>query len=98
MAKGLAVGLNKGYVVSKIEVPSKRINKNPRKRVKLIRKIVAEISGRSAYERKVIEILKQGHSNSQKKAYKLCKKRLGTHKRGMRKRQELTDYIDSLRQ
>ncbi len=28
MAKGLAVGLNKGYVVSKIEVPSKRLNKN----------------------------------------------------------------------
>ncbi len=28
MAKGLAVGLNKGFIVSKIEVPSKRVNKN----------------------------------------------------------------------
>ncbi len=28
MAKGLAVGLNKGFIVSKIEVPSKRLNKN----------------------------------------------------------------------
>ncbi len=28
MAKGLAVGLNKGYVVSKIEVPSRKVNKN----------------------------------------------------------------------
>ncbi len=27
MAKGLAVGLNKGYVVSKIEVPSRQVNR-----------------------------------------------------------------------
>lgn len=31
MAKGLAIGLNKGYVVNKIEVPSRVKGKNRKK-------------------------------------------------------------------
>ena len=40
-----------------------------------------------------MELLKQKMANSQKKAYKLCKKRLGTHKRAIKKRSELNDAI-----
>lgn len=67
-------------------------------RVKLIRRVVSEISGRPAYERKIMELLKQSHSNAQKKAYKLAKKRLGTHKRALKKRNELSDAIARARQ
>ena len=93
MAKGLAVGLNKGHVVSSIEVPSQEVHRNPRKRVTLIRKVIAEIAGRSPYERKIIELLKQKKANSSKKAYKMAKKSLGTHKRATKKRNELADLI-----
>ena len=93
MAKGLAIGLNKGHVVSKIELPSWVPVKRPRKRVSVIRTIISEICGKSPYEKKICEVLKQTkQANSQKKAYKLCKKRLGTHKRAIKKRIELSEF------
>jgi large subunit ribosomal protein L36e len=93
MAKGLAIGLNKGHVVTSIEVPSWTHGSAPRKRVTLIRKVVREITGKSPYEKKIIELLKQKKANSNKKAYKLAKKSLGTHKRAQRKRTELNEYL-----
>jgi large subunit ribosomal protein L36e len=59
----------------------------------LIRKVIAEISGRSPYERKIIELLKQSKATSNKKAYKLAKRALGTHKRAQRKKNELSEFI-----
>lgn len=104
MAKGLAVGLNKGHVVSKIEKPSRvKVQRRKlyffitpliaRKRVSVIRKVIHEICGHSPYERKIMELLKQSKANTQKKAYKLAKKSLGTHKRALRKRNELQDAV-----
>ncbi len=63
----------------------------------MIRRVVAEISGRSPFERKIIELLKQSKSNSQKKAYKLAKKSLGTHKRAQKKKAYLNDVISGAR-
>ncbi len=40
-----------------------------------------------------MELLKQSKSNSNKKAYKMAKKCLGTHKRAQKKRSYLTDVI-----
>ncbi len=93
MAKGLAIGLNKGHIVTSIEVPSWTVGKNPRKRVSTIRKVIKEITGKAPYERKIIELLKQKKANSAKKAYKLAKKSLGTHKRATKKRTELTEFL-----
>jgi large subunit ribosomal protein L36e len=93
MAKGLAIGLNKGHIVTSIETPSWIPSKAPRKRVTLIRKVIKEITGKSPYERKIIEMLKQKKANSSKKAYKLAKKSLGTHKRAQKKRNELTEFL-----
>jgi large subunit ribosomal protein L36e len=64
-----------------------------RKRVQLIRRVISEITGRSNYERKIIELLKQSKANANKKAYKLAKKRLGTHKRALKKKNELSEFL-----
>ena len=104
MAKGIAVGISKGHIVTKIEKPSwvkgtnrKLINIiifSARKRVTVIRKVIAELVGRSPYEKKIIEILKLKQSNSNKKAYKVAKKRLGSHKRAIKKREELVELVN----
>ena len=93
MAKGLAMGLNKGHVLTKIEIPSKSNEKRPRKRIHVIRKVVHEITGHAPFERKVMEILKQSKANGQKMAYKLLKRSLGTHRRALRKREELQTAV-----
>ena len=93
MAKGLAMGLNKGHIVTKIEIPSWQEIKRPRKRLSVVRKIIHEITGHAPYERKIIEMLRQSKQSAQKKAYKLAKKCLGTHRRAIRKRNELQEAV-----
>ena len=93
MAKGLAMGLNKGHIVTKIEIPSWQEIKRPRKRLSVVRKVIHEITGHAPYERKIMEMLKQSKQSSQKKAYKLAKKSLGTHRRALRKRHELQEAV-----
>ena len=72
---------------------SRQWKKRPRKRISVIRKIVHEICGHAPYERKAMEILKQSKSNGQKLAYKLLKRTLGTHRRALRKREELQTAV-----
>ena len=42
-----------------------------------------------------MEVLKLRQPNSNKKAYKMAKKRLGSHKRAIRKREELTEVFNT---
>ena len=93
MAKGLAMGIDKGHILTKIEISSNTKEKRPRKRIQVIRKVIHEITGHAPYERKVMEILKQSKANGQKLAYKLLKKSLGTHRRALRKREELATAV-----
>ena len=93
MAKGLSRIINKKHVLTKIEVSSYTKVKRPRKRINIIRKVVHEICGHAPYERKAMEILKQSKANGQKQAYKLLKKSLGTHRRALRKREELQTAV-----
>ncbi len=94
MAKGLAMGLDKGHVLTKIEKSSYQKNlKRPRKRLSVVRKVVHEITGHAPYERKVMEVLKQSKAKGPKLAYKLLKRALGTHRRALRKREELQTAV-----
>merc|ERR1711935_863765 len=55
-------------------------------KVKLARDVIREVVGFAPYERRCMELLGQGFD---KRALKFCKKRLGTHRRGKKKRAEL---------
>jgi large subunit ribosomal protein L36e len=90
----IAIGKNKGHAVTKLkqtEKQSKRIKPSATKgrigkRVKLIRQVIGEVTGVSTYEKRVIEYLKAGSLKDTKKALKLSKKALGTHRRAKLKR------------
>ncbi|EKX34580.1 large subunit ribosomal protein L36e, cytoplasmic [Guillardia theta CCMP2712] len=84
---GLAVGLRKGFLVEKRTLAVRPSRKKGRstKKVKLVRDVIREIAGVSPLERRGMELLKNGRD---KRVLKLCKKRLGTHKRAKAKREQ----------
>lgn len=55
--------------------------------------MVREVAGFAPYERRVMELIKMGTAASTKRALKYSKKRLGTHKRGVAKRNEMAEAI-----
>merc|ERR1712055_161082 len=94
----LAVGLNKGHKVTKLEAGRKtrptRRKGAATKHAKFVRELVREIAGFSPYERRCQELLK---ISKDKRALKFCKKRLGTHIRGKRKREEMQMMLQKMR-
>ena len=63
------------------------------KRVRLIRQVIGEVGGVSTYEKRVIEFLKAGSVKDTKRALKLSKKALGTHRRAKLKRESLMNLL-----
>ncbi|PVH16764.1 60S ribosomal protein L36 [Candidozyma duobushaemuli] len=93
---GIAVGLNKGHKVNGKEV-APRISQRKgalSQRTKFVRSIVSEVSGLAPYERRLIELIRNA---GEKRAKKLAKKRLGTHKRASRKVEEMSQIITESR-
>lgn len=62
-----------------------------------IREVIREVCGFAPYERRVMELIKIGTSSTSKRALKLAKRRLGTHLRGKRKREEMQEVISAQR-
>ncbi|GBF93423.1 60S ribosomal protein L36-like [Raphidocelis subcapitata] len=89
---GLATGLNKGHVVTPRTAPQRPSRRKGylSTRVKKVRDIIREVAGLAPYEKRVVELLKVGKD---KRALKVAKKKLGTHLRGKRKREELATYM-----
>ncbi|CAA7401293.1 unnamed protein product [Spirodela intermedia] len=93
---GLFVGLNKGHVVTKREIaprPSAWKGKTS-KRVHFVRNVIREVAGFAPYEKRVTELLKVGKD---KRALKLAKRKLGTHKRAKKKREEMAGVLRKMR-
>ncbi|KAL7637168.1 UNVERIFIED_CONTAM: hypothetical protein RMT77_011880 [Armadillidium vulgare] len=88
----IAVGVNKGHTVSKIKRkprPAARKGKLTKKN-KFVRDIVREVCGYAPYEKRTIELLKV---SKDKRALKFLKKKLGTHIRAKRKREEMQNVM-----
>ena len=92
----LAVGMDHGKVVTKRAMapkPSYRKGKL-NKRVAFVREVVREVAGFAPYEKRVMELLKVG---KEKRALKVLKAKLGTHKRAKSKREMMTDELRKAR-
>uniref|UniRef100_A0A6S9SL99 60S ribosomal protein L36 n=1 Tax=Chrysotila carterae TaxID=13221 RepID=A0A6S9SL99_CHRCT len=93
---GLAVGMDSGHVLTKRELkpkPSYRKGKL-NKRVAFVREIVREVAGYAPYEKRTMELLKVG---KEKRALKVLKSKLGTHKRAKSKREEMSAALRAQR-
>ncbi|KAK6457672.1 uncharacterized protein RJT20DRAFT_125484 [Scheffersomyces xylosifermentans] len=93
---GIAIGLNKGHKTAAKEVAPKISYRKGAlsKRTSFVRNIVKEVAGLAPYERRLIELIRNA---GEKRAKKLAKKRLGTHKRALRKVEEMTNIIAETR-
>merc|ERR1719146_215659 len=98
-ATGLAAGMNKGFIVTRRTLPAKPSYRKGRnnERNKLVKEVIREVAGFAPYERRMIELIKIGNAATFKRALKLAKKRLGTHKRGKKKREEMTEAVSAMR-
>jgi len=88
---GIAKGLNKGHITTQIARKPRPSNRKGHlgKRVSLCREIAREVAGLSPYERRILDMIKTGGSAADKRIYKYAKRRLGSHKRAVHKREDI---------
>merc|ERR1712159_627766 len=92
--QSLSRGLDKGFKVNKIETrarPSRRRGA-PSKRTTAVREVIREVAGFAPYERRIIELLRL---SKDRRALRFAKSRLGTHSRGIRKREEMQTALQN---
>ena len=95
---GIFVGLNKGFIVTKPKTNTRKLKPSYKKgklgkRVAIVREVIREVAGLAPFERKMIELIRTGDAGKEKKALRLARKRLGTHKRAQIKRNEINEII-----
>lgn len=101
----IAVGLNRGHRTSKIPAGKTRKDRPQKirparlkgvqtKHTKFVRDLVREVCGHAPYEKRAMELLKV---SKDKRALKFLKRRLGTHIRAKRKREELSNILTQMR-
>ncbi|GHP04447.1 60S ribosomal protein L36 [Pycnococcus provasolii] len=97
-ASGMMEGMEKGHVVTKLEGVHKKAPSRRRghlgKRTKFVRELVQEVMGLAPYQKRIQELLKVGRD---KRALKLAKKKLGTHGRAKRCRENMAALLRKAR-
>lgn len=99
---GIAVGKNKGHITTRRDVSDSRIarrqgTQSASIKTKNVRSLIREVAGLSPYEKRLVDMIKVMGSAADKRVYKIAKKRLGTHKRALKKREEMKEYHTALR-
>ena len=59
-----------------------------------VRSLIREVAGFAPYEKRITELLKVGKD---KRALKVAKRKLGTHKRAKKKREEMASVLRKMR-
>ncbi|KAK8795197.1 hypothetical protein WA588_004046 [Blastocystis sp. NMH] len=96
--ESIAAGREKGHKTQKLEKTTKHIScRHATKRVKAVRELISEVAGLLPYEKHLMDILKAGGNNTEKKMYKFAKKRLGAHKRALAKRDAVKEAYAKMR-
>lgn len=95
---GFAVGRNKGRIVKLPAQQSWKTKPVTRKgklarRSAAVRAVVREVAGFSPLEKRMMELIRSDNSVKLKKAVKIARKRIGTHRRACFTRQRLEDAI-----
>ena len=67
------------------------------KRTSMVRKLVGEVVGMSPYERRMLDMLRTSGAAADKRMYKFAKRRLGSHKRALKKREQVKDAYSAIR-
>mmetsp|Transcript_2592 Transcript_2592/g.4719 ORF Transcript_2592/g.4719 Transcript_2592/m.4719 type:complete len:109 (+) Transcript_2592:53-379(+) len=95
---GTRIGDNKGFPVEKRNVP-KRPSQKPRlsKRTAMVRELVGEVMGMAPYEKRLLDMLRVSGASADKRMYKVAKRRLGTHKRALKKREQIKETYGKMR-
>ena len=92
---GLFVGLNHGHVVTrpaKMAWKTRPVTKKGKisKRALAVREVINEVSGYSPLQKRMVELIRTGIAIKEKKAVKLARQKLGTHKRAL----HMKGYLD----
>merc|ERR1711981_253961 len=63
------------------------------KRCAFVREVIYEVAGHSPLEKRMLEMIRTGVASKEKRAGKLARAKLGTHRRAMHMKRALEDYI-----
>ena len=63
----------------------------------MCRQIAREVAGFAPYERRIRDMIVTGGSSADKRVYKFAKRRLGSHKRALAKREDIKNLHNQQR-